>query len=70
MQVARLRRQIGSLDLMKRWRQLSAAENNQERRLDTVKTRLDRIAKGGNDCDGYTSNTDEATFVVRYTLIN
>ncbi len=29
-----------------------------------MKKRLDRIGKGTADCDGYTSNTEEATFIV------
>ena len=29
-----------------------------------VKVRLEVIGKGASDCDGYTSNTEEATFIV------
>ncbi len=36
-----------------------------------VKVRLEVIGKGASDCDGYTSNTEEATFIVRNShLIN
>ena len=56
---------MGGLDLMKRYRDLTAAETDHQDRLAEVKKRFDRIAKGAGDCDGYTSNTEEATFIVR-----
>lgn len=61
----RLRRQIGGLDLMKRHNEMKFAEEDQRKRLEAIKGRLERISKGASDCDGYTSNTEEATFIVR-----
>lgn len=49
---------------MKRYNELKEGESEQRRRLMDVKKRLDRIGKGTADCDGYTSNTEEATFIV------
>lgn len=50
---------------MKRHNEVKYSEDDQRKRLEQVKNRLDRIAKGAQDCDGYTSNTEEATFIVK-----
>jgi hypothetical protein len=63
-ETGKFRRQMGGLDLMKRYKDLTAAEIDHQDRLAEVKKRFDRIAKGAGDCDGYTSNTEEATFIV------
>lgn len=66
---ARLKRQIGGLDMQKRHKELLGQGSEQRERLAGVKKRLERIGKGASDCDGYTSNTEEATFIVNYSLL-
>lgn len=61
---ARLKRQIGGLDMQKRHKELLGQSLEHRERLVGVKKRLERIGKGASDCDGYTSNTEEATFIV------
>ena len=53
---------------MKRYRELQEGEQEQRKRLEDVMVKLERIRKGTSDCDGYTSNTEEATFIE--TLLN
>jgi len=53
---------------MKRLRELELREDDQRVRLDKVKKRFEIIGKGAADCDGYTSNTEEATFIVRFEV--
>ena len=59
-----MKRDIGGMDLSKRYQNQKKIENDQRERLENVKSRLERIEKGALDCDGYTSNTEEATFIV------
>jgi len=59
-----LKRQLGGLDLVKRYNELKEGEKDQRHRLINVKKRFERMGKGASDCDGYTSNTEEASFIV------
>jgi hypothetical protein len=43
-------------------------EEDLRRRLNELKKRFKTIHKGGEDCDGYTSNPDETTFIVSYIV--
>jgi len=61
---AKLSRKIGGLDIAKRLRNLKDREEDQSMRLESLKKRFEFIGKGAQDCDGYTSNTEEATFIV------
>lgn len=63
-QAGKLRRKIGGMDLLKRLKELEDGERDQAKRLERAKERFEAIGKGANDCDGYTSNTEEATFIV------
>ncbi|CDW88775.1 UNKNOWN [Stylonychia lemnae] len=60
----KLKRKIGGLDIAKRLRDLKHREEDQSMRLELVKKRFEFIGKGAQDCDGYTSNTEEATFIL------
>ncbi len=55
--------------MMKRLKELEAKEADERQRLSNVKARLEAIAIGAADCDGYTSNTEEATFIVKPLLL-
>lgn len=39
-------------------------EDDLRKRLADIKKRFKVIYKGGEDCDGYTSNPEETTFIV------
>lgn len=39
-------------------------EDDLRQRLNDIKKRFKVIYKGGEDCDGYTSNPEEDTFIV------
>ncbi len=39
-------------------------ESNERERILVVHERLRRINKGAQECDGYTSNSEESTFIV------
>ena len=62
----KLKRKLGGLDIAKRLGDLENREINQRERLEIIRTRLEEIGKGASDCDGYTSNTEEATFIVNF----
>lgn len=53
------------MDIAKRLRDLELREDDQRTRLEKLRKRFEVIGKGAADCDGYTSNTEEATFIVR-----
>lgn len=57
--------QVLENDLKAKYDEIQRKNNSQQLRLEEVKRRLDVIAKGAQDCDGYTSNSEEATFIVR-----
>jgi len=46
------------------WKMLEMQEDEMRARLNKIKKRFLIIHKGGNDCDGYTSNSEEANFIV------
>lgn len=56
------------MDMMKRLKELELKEDDQRTRLEKVRKRFEVIGKGAADCDGYTSNTEEATFIVSIYL--
>lgn len=60
----KLRRKIGGLDLMKRIKMVEGKALDQSERLARIALRFEALDKGASDCDGYTSNTEEATFIV------
>ena len=62
----KLKRKIGGMDMAKRVKELELKENDQRGRLERVRRRFEVIGKGAADCDGYTSNTEEATFIVSF----
>ena len=43
-------------------------EEDLRNRLIEAKKRFRLIYKGGDDCDGYTSNPEETIFVVRFII--
>lgn len=63
--INKLRKQIGGQDSQNRWKGLELKEEDLRNRLNDVKKRFKLIYKGGEDCDGYTSNPEETIFVVR-----
>lgn len=59
----KLKRQVGGMDMLNRIKEVEIKENDQRGRLAKIRVRLEVIGKGALDCDGYTSNTEEATFI-------
>eukprot|EP00347_Sterkiella_histriomuscorum_P007817 403347449 len=59
----KLKRKIGGMDIAKRLKDLENREEDQRSRLEKLRKRFETIGKGAADCDGYTSNTEEATFI-------
>lgn len=48
---------------MKLIEELERLNNDHIERLADIKVRLDTIGKGADDCNGYTSNPEEGTFI-------
>lgn len=64
----KLKKQIGGQDQQNKWKALEMKEDDLRRRLNELKKRFKVIHKGGEDCDGYTSNPEETTFIVTITF--
>ena len=46
---------------------LKDRNNDHMRRLEQIKIKLEVIDSKAKDCDGYTSNSEETTFIVTFT---
>ena len=46
---------------------LKDRNNDHMRRMEQIKIKLEVIDSGAKDCDGYTSNSEETTFIVTFT---
>jgi len=61
--VRALRKEQGGIDATKRIKEAEHMEKEQRRRLQEIQKRFERVERGAGECDGYTSNAEEGTFI-------
>jgi len=59
----KFKQELGSKGTQNRWKFLSTREEELRGRLMAIKKRFQMIRKGGEDCDGYTTGSEEELFI-------